>query len=592
MHINVCVWSKNYSPIPKHLNGEESHYIYNGLGYRVANEWVIEKNAYGYTNNSITPPSPRVDGVVVCDRHTNSTGQGHINPTGKGHTTGGTTGGTTPTIPGHMIVVHKEYVLDYTSPLKNVLIEAEHEDGILTYRYVYALEKEHVVITGMQNGGSAILPDPNTDILKLYYHTDRLGSVDYMTDNIAGDIRGYVTYDDWGGLTAKTVLTSGGHRELFDLVLQYTVHPYDQVLDLYFAQARMYDALDRRFTAVDPVKGNIAAPPSLNLYVYVWDNPLIFVDLFGFTPQRVIGATIDVTFGGLTKAINEVYAKNNIVYVDFFQALSAYGITDVSREMSGTIYNNNNKATFTFDHVNNRASYDVIPGGVHGVWNNLGVTGEFYRYNYWWDSNVHERHLVTLDYFRQLMCDIGIHSGISSLALYNPNRVEKLTTKEVYAIANGAGNIKLIDLNTKKSLFINGSFSKWGAHTDWSPKTEGGVAVVINILRATYGSSGDDVSVLMSSSAWDPRPGILEVNGYRIAVGFHLRPHGIYVGGYTPPAPLKNPPEGNGDNGKEPLGGWTLGAHMCMYYGDNKNRSAPKYNDVVDKALEMVNLIF
>jgi len=74
--------------------GEESHYIYNGLGYLVANEWVMEKNAYGYTNNSNAAPNDRVNGVVVCDRHANSTGQGHINPTGKGHTTGGTTGGT------------------------------------------------------------------------------------------------------------------------------------------------------------------------------------------------------------------------------------------------------------------------------------------------------------------------------------------------------------------------------------------------------------------------------------------------------------------------------------------------------------------
>ena len=26
--------------------GEESHYIFNGLGYLIANEWIIEKNAY------------------------------------------------------------------------------------------------------------------------------------------------------------------------------------------------------------------------------------------------------------------------------------------------------------------------------------------------------------------------------------------------------------------------------------------------------------------------------------------------------------------------------------------------------------------
>jgi YD repeat-containing protein len=92
-------------------DGEQSHYIYNGLGHLIANEWIIDQNNYGYTGINV-PPSEQVDGVVVCDRHSNSTGQGHINPNGKGHTTGGTIGGILQTIPGNSIVVHKDYVLD------------------------------------------------------------------------------------------------------------------------------------------------------------------------------------------------------------------------------------------------------------------------------------------------------------------------------------------------------------------------------------------------------------------------------------------------------------------------------------------------
>ena len=76
--------------------------------------------------------------------------------------------------------------------------------------------------------------------VKLWYHHDRLGSVDYLTDNVQGKVTSYVTYDDWGEPTAKAVLKLG-LREL-DLVTQYTVHPYDPVLGLYFAQARMYNA--------------------------------------------------------------------------------------------------------------------------------------------------------------------------------------------------------------------------------------------------------------------------------------------------------------------------------------------------------------
>ena len=88
------------------------------------NEWIIAKNAYGYHGIGVgLDPSPQVNGIVVCDRHTNSTGQGHINPTGKGHTTGGTLGGIKPKVDTKKYaVVHKDYVLDYTSPLQNVII--------------------------------------------------------------------------------------------------------------------------------------------------------------------------------------------------------------------------------------------------------------------------------------------------------------------------------------------------------------------------------------------------------------------------------------------------------------------------------------
>jgi RHS repeat-associated protein len=84
----------------------------------------------------------------------------------------------------------------------------------------------------------------------------------------------YETYDDWGALTAKAILKTGV-RELSDLVTNYTVHLYDQVLDLYFAQARMYDAGDRRFTAVDPIKD------STNWYACCDNNPVRFFDPSG-----------------------------------------------------------------------------------------------------------------------------------------------------------------------------------------------------------------------------------------------------------------------------------------------------------------------
>jgi len=234
--------------------GEQSHYVFNGFGDLVANEWITAKNAYGYHGVGLyLDPSEQVNGVVFCDRHQNTTGQGHINPTGNGHTTGGTTGATMPKIDNKKFaVIHKDYALDFTKPLKNVIMETESGDGGVTYRSVYGLEKVETVIYGIENGAGSVMQyaynggisgepaEGGTPVVKLYSHQDRLGTADYLTDNVAGKAASYVSYDGWGALTAKAVLKLGA-REL-DLVNDYTGHPYDMVLGAYYAKARMYDA--------------------------------------------------------------------------------------------------------------------------------------------------------------------------------------------------------------------------------------------------------------------------------------------------------------------------------------------------------------
>ena len=67
-----------------------------------------------------------------------------------------------------------------------------------------------------------------------------------------------------------------GVREL-DLVQDYTGHAYDMVLGLYYAKARMYNADDRRFMAVDPYKGSVANPQTLMQYIYCLNNPIRFL---------------------------------------------------------------------------------------------------------------------------------------------------------------------------------------------------------------------------------------------------------------------------------------------------------------------------
>ena len=103
---------------------------------------------------------------------------------------------------------------------------------------------------------------------------DRLGTTHYLTDNVDGKVTSFVSYDDWGALTSKAVVRVGA-REL-DLVQNYTGHPADMVLGVYYAKARMYDAGDRRFLLIDAKKD------LLNWYIYSNDNPIRFIDLTGY----------------------------------------------------------------------------------------------------------------------------------------------------------------------------------------------------------------------------------------------------------------------------------------------------------------------
>jgi len=53
------------------------------------------------------------------------------------------------------------------------------------------------------------------------------------------------------------------------MAAECTGHPYDAVLGIYFAQARMYDARDKRFMAVDIIVGmqltpNLSADTSMS----------------------------------------------------------------------------------------------------------------------------------------------------------------------------------------------------------------------------------------------------------------------------------------------------------------------------------------
>jgi len=59
------------------------------------------------------------------------------------------------------------------------------------------------------------------------------------------------------------------------IIARFTGHQYDTVIDVYFAQARFYDAKNRQWMSSDPMKDG------LNWYQYVGSNPATWVDPSG-----------------------------------------------------------------------------------------------------------------------------------------------------------------------------------------------------------------------------------------------------------------------------------------------------------------------
>jgi RHS repeat-associated protein len=172
-----------------------------------------------------------------------------------------------------------------------------------TYRYVYGLNRLSVKIFGINTTAGNIVVD-NT--IKLYLHNDRLGSTRYATSDVtdpyvtggnkgnnSDPILAYTDYDEWGNQSQKQVLKIGD-REI-DVIKSYATYDYDPVLGQYYGKARMYNAGDKRFGAVDPIRSG------LNWYAYCNDNPIIFIDPLGLIelPLRDMVKDTYGTDGGL-----------------------------------------------------------------------------------------------------------------------------------------------------------------------------------------------------------------------------------------------------------------------------------------------------
>jgi RHS repeat-associated protein len=171
-----------------------------------------------------------------------------------------------------------DYVVDYTSFVPTVLMEYGED---IIQRHVYGnagfgLSRISTTLTNANNP---------TQTETFFIQNDRLGSGRFATDR-TGNRVAHTHLDEWGNILNHTNLTFAGSE--VNILNTFTNHTYDEILGLYYAQARFYDPTQRRFISADPhwnahnrTNGLAAIQQSGNLYSYVLNNPLRFTDPLG-----------------------------------------------------------------------------------------------------------------------------------------------------------------------------------------------------------------------------------------------------------------------------------------------------------------------
>jgi RHS repeat-associated protein len=109
-----------------------------------------------------------------------------------------------------------------------------------------------------------------------YYHFDGLGSVVALSDVNSVLVERY-TYDVFGRPTIRDANGTEITASAFANPYLFTGRAYDAETGLYYYRARYYDFATGRFLQADPT----GYSDGLNLYAYVGNNPLTWVDPLG-----------------------------------------------------------------------------------------------------------------------------------------------------------------------------------------------------------------------------------------------------------------------------------------------------------------------
>jgi RHS repeat-associated protein len=149
-------------------------------------------------------------------------------------------------------------VTRYVYGFSDILLEFDGS-GSLAARYTHGDRLDQPL--SMERNGS-----------EYYFHTDQLGSIRLVTD-ASGTVQNTYDYDAFGNFTE--------HVEAVASPYGFTAREFDPESGFYFYRARYYSPRLGRFISEDPVG---FAGRDVNLYRYVWNDPLNHSDPSGLIP--------------------------------------------------------------------------------------------------------------------------------------------------------------------------------------------------------------------------------------------------------------------------------------------------------------------
>jgi len=213
--------------------------------------------------------------------------------------------------------------------------------------------------------------DTGNESKRTFHHSDHLSGASVDTDS-QGAIAQISDYFPYGESRIEEQENGYNNDSLF------TGKELDDESQLYYYEARYYDPLVGRFISVDPWKGDIRDPQSLNKYSYVRNNPVKYVDPSGkvYIPEHFKEVVNNSPLGKLNDTPAELKQKEefNEKYGDTIKTGIVLGAGALVGGLGSAVEGTN----IVVGVIDGIAASDIISDGV-GIVSDLmteGITHE------------------------------------------------------------------------------------------------------------------------------------------------------------------------------------------------------------------------